>query len=64
MQFHLEVTPASVLAMVENCGDKLVGGEYIQSEAEIRSKTSERYHTINQLMGTVLEYLHASASVC
>jgi len=56
MQFHLEITPVSAQAIVENCRDELVEGEYIQSEAEILSASQERYSSINSLMGRVLEY--------
>lgn len=60
LQFHLETTPISAQAIVENCGDELVDGEYIQSEADILSVPEERYLSINRLMVNVLEYLHAS----
>lgn len=59
MQFHLETTPLSARAMVENCRNELVEDEYIQSEAEILSAPQERYSLINSLMDRVLEYLHA-----
>ncbi|HEY9191073.1 MAG TPA: type 1 glutamine amidotransferase [Sulfurovum sp.] len=60
LQFHLETTPASAQALVENCKDELVGGKYIQSEAEILSAPQERYASINSLMARILEYLQAS----
>lgn len=60
LQFHLETTPVSAQEIVENCRDELVEGVYIQSEAEILSAPKERYSSINSLMGSVLEYLHAS----
>ena len=60
LQFHLETTSVSAQAIVENCRDELVEGEYIQSEAEISSAPQERYSSINSLMGRVLEYLHAN----
>jgi len=60
LQFHLETTPESAQAIVENCRDELVEGLYIQSEAEILSTPKERYSSINSLMGSILEYLHAS----
>ena len=58
LQFHLETTPHSAQAIVENCRDELVEGEYIQSEAEILSVSAERYSSINKVMGSVLKYLH------
>jgi len=60
LQFHLETTPESAQAIVENCRDELVEGMYIQSEAEILSASEERYSSINSLMGSILEHLHAS----
>jgi GMP synthase-like glutamine amidotransferase len=60
LQFHLETTPESAQAILENCRDELVEGMYIQSEAEILSASEEHYSSINSLMGSILEYLHAS----
>jgi len=60
LQFHLETTPISAQAIVENCGDEFVDGEYIQSKAGILSVSDEWYLSINSLMANVLEYLHAS----
>jgi GMP synthase-like glutamine amidotransferase len=57
LQFHLETTPDSAVAIVENCRDELVAGEYIQTEADILSASSDRYEAINRLMVNVLEYL-------
>ncbi|MGD9824942.1 type 1 glutamine amidotransferase [Desulfobacter sp.] len=56
LQFHLETTPSSAKAIVENCQDELVEGEYIQTREEILSVPVERYSSINGLMGKVLEY--------
>jgi len=60
LQFHLETTPLSAQAIVENCRDELVESEYIQSELEILSASQEHYSSINSLMGEVLEYLQAN----
>jgi len=60
LQFHLETTPLSAQAIVENCRDEIVEGEYIQSEEEILSASQKRYSSINSLMGEVLEYLQAN----
>lgn len=59
LQFHLETTPASAQAIVENCRDELVEAQYIQSEAEILSAPQERYASINSLMARILEYLQS-----
>lgn len=61
LQFHLETTPVSAQEIVENCKDEIVEGEYIQTELEIMSAPKERYSSINNLMGSILEYLHASS---
>jgi len=60
LQFHLETTSISAQAIVENCRDELVEGEFIQSEAGILSAPQERYASINNLMGSILEYLHTT----
>ena len=59
LQFHLETTPVSAKAIVDNCRNELVGGQFIQSEAEILSAPQERYSSINSLMARILKYLHA-----
>ena len=58
LQFHLETTPVSAQALVTNCRDELVAGEYIQSEVEILAAGKESYTSINSPMARVLEYLH------
>jgi GMP synthase-like glutamine amidotransferase len=60
LQFHLETTPDSAQALVTNCRNELVAGEYIQTEQDILSASQERYNTINSLMRDILEYLHNS----
>lgn len=60
LQFHLETTPASAKAIVENARHELVEGRYVQSEAAMLAVPEERYASINRLMGDVLEYLHES----
>ena len=57
LQFHLETTPASAEALVENCRDELVQGPYVQTESELRAAPAERYAAINKLMEDVLGYL-------
>jgi len=58
LQFHLETTPESARALVNNCGNELVAGKYIQTAEFILSAPPERYAAINSLMRDVLEYLH------
>jgi len=57
MQFHLETTPASAAALIENCRDELVPGPHIQSEADLRHAPDSRYRKVNALMNDVLSYL-------
>ena len=57
LQLHLETTPNSAQAIVANCKDELIVGEYIQTEQDILSAPQERYQAINALMGRILEYL-------
>jgi GMP synthase-like glutamine amidotransferase len=57
LQFHLETTPGSAQAIVDNCRDELVDGEYIQTENNILSAPEELYGKINSLMEDVLEYI-------
>lgn len=60
LQFHLETTQTSAQAIVENCQDELVEGQYIQTMEEILSVPVERYASINGLMEKVLEYLRVN----
>jgi hypothetical protein len=62
IQFHLETTSSSAQAIVDNCRDELVEGEYIQTEKDILSAPQERYRSINRLMRNILEYLHQGIS--
>jgi GMP synthase-like glutamine amidotransferase len=57
LQFHLEVTPEAVRAFINNSGDELKPGPYIQSAEEIASAANCLYDEINGLMGRVLNYL-------
>jgi GMP synthase-like glutamine amidotransferase len=57
LQFHLETTPASARAIVENCRDELTEDDYVQTEQDILSAPHTLYETINGLMGAVLEYI-------
>lgn len=57
LQFHLETTPASVTALVENCRAELAPAAWIQKEAEILSVGGDVFAEINRWMGALLEYL-------
>lgn len=57
LQFHLETTPESARALIENCSDELVPGPCIQSASELRAVPKQTYSDINRLMDRVLAYL-------
>jgi len=61
LQFHLEATPASIKELVDNCGDELVEGPYIQSEKEILSEQSY-FETNQEVLYRFLDYLSALVS--
>jgi len=57
LQFHLETTPTSARDLVANCREELIPSRYVQTEETILAAQSERYDSINRLMGEVLAYL-------
>ena len=61
LQFHLETTPESALAIVENCRDELIPGPYVQSEQELRAIPDSIYKAVNGLMSDVLTHLTRAA---
>jgi len=61
LQFHLEATPASVQALVENCGDELVEGPFIQTAGEILGQT-DMFTVIHRVMGDLLEHFVAASA--
>ena len=54
LQFHMESSVESVRALVDNCSDELVDGEYIQSSEEIMGKR-ENFSAIHDSMRLLLE---------
>jgi GMP synthase-like glutamine amidotransferase len=56
LQFHLETTPESALALIANSRAEIVPSPTIQTEQEMLRKP-ERFAAINRLMDSVLEYL-------
>jgi len=57
LQFHLETTPESAERIVSHCRDELVPSRYVQTAEEILSPSSNRYKSINHLMGSILTFL-------
>lgn len=58
LQFHIETTPASVAALVENCGNELTGGKYIQKANEITGNHAH-FAPNHQILAKLLEQLEA-----
>ncbi len=59
LQFHLESSPDSVRALIQNCSDELVDGEYIQSAGAILEK-EENFSSIHGTMLMLLENMKKS----
>ena len=57
LQFHLETTPESAALILEHCGDELVSGDYVQTEAEIREASETACAKINRVMDELLSYV-------
>jgi len=55
-QFHLETTLTAARAMIAACGDELIPGRFIQTEAQILA-SAERFDRINAIMRDVLDSL-------
>jgi GMP synthase (glutamine-hydrolysing) len=56
LQFHLEVTGEDVKGMIENCGDELGEGPFMQSAGEILAEKGH-FEGNHQLMFHFLDYL-------
>lgn len=56
LQFHMETTPESMEALIQNCGDELVDAPFIQSAEQMRADAGN-VKTINALMKKLLNTL-------
>jgi GMP synthase-like glutamine amidotransferase len=54
LQFHLETTPASARALIDNCGHELDNSRYVQSAKEILADGA-RFERINAVMAALLK---------
>lgn len=61
MQFHMEMTPEGVEAMLEHCASDLIPQTYVQSAESIRATPPESYTETEKLMHSLLSYLTRSA---
>jgi len=57
LQFHLETTPASAKAIIDNCSDELTPAPYVQTAAQMLAAPEREYAAINGLMARVLDYV-------
>jgi GMP synthase-like glutamine amidotransferase len=63
LQFHLETTPESARALIENARAELVPGPFIQSEADLLAAPAEQYQAIHRLMDDLLAHLLPTAAL-
>lgn len=61
LQFHLETTPESARALIENGRDELDGSRFVQTEQEMLSQP-ERFETINQTLFSLLTRLEKATT--
>jgi GMP synthase-like glutamine amidotransferase len=59
LQCHLETTPESAQAILEQSRDELVPSRFIQREEEILADRPQRYAAIRHVMGELLAWLTA-----
>nr|WP_242467385.1 gamma-glutamyl-gamma-aminobutyrate hydrolase family protein [Thiocapsa imhoffii] len=57
LQFHLETTPVTAAAIIEQCRDELVPGPWVQSETTLLGAAPSLYHNANALLFQLLERL-------
>lgn len=58
IQFHLEVTRASIAVMIDNSSEHLTSSQYVQTTQNMLLASTEFYTKINKEMDRVLSYLH------
>ena len=56
LQFHLETTRAAAAALIENCGDELTPGPFVQTPAEMLAR-DDRFVVVNEAMEGILDRL-------
>jgi GMP synthase-like glutamine amidotransferase len=57
LQFHLETTPETLAALVDNCADEIVPGPYVQDAATMRAAAPVGYARIHAALFGVLDRL-------
>jgi GMP synthase-like glutamine amidotransferase len=56
LQFHLETTPESLNALVDNCGEDLTDGEFIQTREQMTRVDRSAFSRIHAVMNDLLVY--------
>jgi GMP synthase-like glutamine amidotransferase len=62
LQCHLETTPEGALALVQNCGDELVEGPFIQTAKQIIETPTATHQQIQSIMMRLLDHLTGPAT--
>jgi len=57
LQFHLEMTPESAEAIIDNCKAELVPARYVHGEDELRGVPVQSYEAGHELLAAILSYL-------
>lgn len=62
LQFHLEMNPPAVAAMVEHGRHELVPATYVQSAEDMQAVPASDYEANSRMMSEVLDYLWKAAA--
>jgi GMP synthase-like glutamine amidotransferase len=62
LQFHFEMTPDTIGALLEHCAGDLAPGPYVQSADEIRGVPAERFAGMHADLERVIAYVVTGAS--
>ena len=57
LQFHLEMTPASVETIIEHCRNEIIPAKYIQAEAAMLAVAPDILRAVNEQMNRVLDFI-------
>lgn len=60
LQFHLETTPDSARAIIDNCSQDLAPGDYVQTAAQMLAEP-DRFRALNVLMSGLLDAMQRMA---
>lgn len=63
LQFHLETTPESARALIDNARAELVPGPFIQTEAQLRAAAPAQYQALHRLLDDLLAHLLPAAAL-